>query len=93
MQGQSPDPYQDQAFSLHTQLYTLVLGDLHQLLARRPISILWLFSDKGLSTRKVICLKSVVLTKGWCHSQKALIKVTFLYSKDTTIYNKERGVQ
>ena len=89
----STDPYRDQAFSLHTQLYTQVLGDLHHLLARRPISILWPVSDKGLSTRKLICPKSVVLTKVWCHSQKALIKVTFLHSKDTTIYKKERGVQ
>ena len=89
----SPDSYRDQAFSLYTELYTQVLGDLHHLLARRPISILRPFSDKGLSTRKLICLKSVVLTKVWCHSQKALIKVTFLYSKNTTIYNKERGVQ
>ena len=89
----SPDSYRDQAFSLHTKLYTQVLGDLHHLLARRQINILRPFSDKGLSTRKLICLKSVVLTKVWWHSQKALIKVTFLYSKDTTIYNKERGVQ
>ena len=89
----SSDSYWDQAFSLHTYLYTQVLGDLHHLLARRPISILWPFSDKGLSTRKLICLKSVVLSKVWCHSQKTLNKVTFLYSKDTTIYNEERGVQ
>ena len=89
----SPDPYRDQAFYLHTQLYTQVLGDLHHLLTRRPISISWPFSDKGPSTRKLICLKSVVLPKVWCHSQKALIKVMFLHSKDTTIYNKERGVQ
>ena len=61
-----------------------VSGDLHYLLARRPINILQPFSDKS---------NSVVLPKVWCHSQKALIKVTFLYSKDTTIYNKERGVQ
>ena len=88
----SPDSYRDQAFSLHTYLHTQVLGDLHHLLAR-PISILWPFSDKGLSTRKLICFKSVVLTKVWCHSQKALNKVTFLHNKDTTIYNKERGVQ
>ena len=83
------------AFSvfLHTCLYTQVLGDLHHLLARRPISILWPFSDKGPSTRKLICPKSVVLSKVWCHSQKALNKVTFLHSKDTTIYNKERRVQ
>ena len=32
---------------------------------------------------------SVVLPKVWCHSQKALNKVTFLHSKDTTIYNKK----
>ena len=89
----SPDPYQDQAFSLHTYLYAQVLGDLDHLQAKRPVSILWPFSDKGLSSRKLICPKSVVLTKVWCHSQKALIKTTFLHSKDTTIYNKERGVQ
>ena len=89
----SPDSHRDQAFSLHTYLYTQVLGDLPHLLARRPISILWPFSDKGPSTRKLICPKSVVLTKVWCHSQKALNKVTFLHSKDTTIYNKERGAQ
>ena len=61
-----------------------VSGDLHYLLARRPINILQPFSDKG---------NSVVLPKVWCHSQKALNNVTFLHSKDTTIYNKERGVQ
>ena len=36
-------------------------------------------------------LKSVVLPKVWCHSQKALNNVTFLHSKDTTIYNNERS--
>ena len=86
-----PDSYQDQALSLHTQLYTKVLGDLHHLLARRPINILWPFPDKGLSTRRLICLKSFVLPKVWCHSQKALNKVTFLCSKDATIYNNERS--
>ena len=80
----SPDSYRDQAFSLHTQLYTQVLGDLHHLLARGPINILQPFSDKD---------NNVVLFKVWCHSQKALNKVTFLQSKDTTIYNKEREVQ
>ena len=39
-------------------------------------NILWPFSDKGLSTRRLICLNSVVLPKVWCHSQKALNKVT-----------------
>ena len=87
----SPDSYRDQALSLHTQLYTQVLGDLHQLLAKRPISILRPFSVKVLSTRKLICLNSVVLPKVWCHSQKALNKGTFLHSKDTAIYNKERS--
>ena len=85
--------HRDQAFSLCAQLYTQVLGDLHHLLARGPINILRPFSDKGLSTRRLICLNSVVLPKVWCHSQKALNKVTFLHSKDTTVYNKERGVQ
>ena len=61
-----------------------VSGDLHYLLARRPINILQPFSDKS---------NSVVLPKVWCHSQKALNKVTFLHSKDATVYNKERGVQ
>ena len=89
----SPDSYRDQAFSLHTQLYTQVLGDLRHLLARRPVNILRPFSDKGLSTRELTCLNRVVLPKVWCHSQKALNKLTFLHSKDTTIYNKERGVQ
>ena len=36
----SPDPYRDQAFFLHTFLYTKVLGDLHHLLAWRPVNIL-----------------------------------------------------
>ena len=49
------------------------------------------FSDKGLSTRRLICLKSVVLPKVCCHSQKALSKVTFLHSKDIAIYNNERS--
>ena len=80
--------HQDQAFSLHTWSYTQVLGDLHHLLAKRPINILRPFSDKGLSTRELTC---VVLPKVWCHSQKALNKVTFLHSKDTTIYNNERS--
>ena len=43
-----------------------------------------LFSDKGLSTRRLIC---VDLPKVWCHPQKTLNRVTFLHSKDT------RGVQ
>ena len=58
-----------------------VLGDLHHLPARRPISILQPFSDKG---------NSVLLPKVWCHSQKALNKVTFFHSKGKTIYNKEK---
>ena len=39
----SPDPYRDQAFFLHTYLYTQVLGDLHHLLARRPVNLLQFF--------------------------------------------------
>ena len=61
------------------------LDDLHHLLARRPINILWPFSDNSLSSRKLLCLNIVVPPKVWCHSQKALNKVTFLHSKDTTI--------
>ena len=78
----SPDSYRDQAFSLHTWLYTQVLGDLHHLLARGPVNILRPFSDKDLSTRRLIC---GVLPKVWCHSQKALNKVTFLHSKDNSL--------
>ena len=92
----SPDSYQNQAFSLHTQLYTQVLGDLHHLLARGPITILRPFSDKGLSTRRLVCL---VLPKVWCHSHKALNKVNSYIAKaqqfttskrSTVIYNKEK---
>ena len=70
-------------FSLHTSLrwFTSCSGQKGQL------TFYSLFSDKGLSTGRLICLKSVVLPKVWCHSQKALNKVTFLHSKDT------RGVQ
>ena len=85
----TPDPYRDQAFFLHAYLYTQVWGDLHHLLASRCINILWPFSDKGLSTRKLIFPKSVVLSKVWCHSQKALNKVTFLQGKGVVGYNKE----
>ena len=71
-------------FSLHNKLSTQVLGDLHHLLVKGPINILWPFSDKGLSTIRLVC---VDLPKVWCHPQKTLNKVTFLHSKDT------RGVQ
>ena len=73
-------------FSLHTSLrwFTSSSGQKGQL------TFYSLFSDKSLSTRRLIC---VLLPKVWCHSQKALNKVTFLHSKDTAIYNKERGVQ
>ena len=67
-------------FSLHTSLrwFTSSSGQKGQL------TFYSLFSDKGLSTRRLIC---VDLPKVWCHSQKVLNKVTFLHSKDT------RGVQ
>ena len=48
-----------------------------------------LFSDKGLSTRKLIFSKSVY-SKVRCHSQKVLNKVTFLCSKGAVGYNKEK---
>ena len=35
-------------------------------------------------------VNSVVLPKVWCHSQKALNRVTFLHIKNTTIYNNEK---
>ena len=74
--------------SLHTQLYTQVLGDLHHLLAKKgQLTFYSLFSDKGLLTRRLICAD---LPKVRCHSQKALNKVTFLHSKDTAIYNKQK---
>ena len=76
----SLDSYPDQAFSLHTQLYTQVLGDLHYLLARRPINILWPFSDKG---------NSVVLPKVWCHSQKALNLHSYIARTQQFITRKE----
>ena len=47
-----------------------------------------LFSDKGLSTRKLIFSKSV-FSKVWRHSQKVLNKVTFLWGKGAVGYNKE----
>ena len=58
-----PDSYRDQAFSLHTQLYTQVLGDLHHLLTRRSISILWPFSDKGRQPENLFALKVLFFPK------------------------------
>ena len=68
-------------FSLHTSLRWFTSSSSQ----KGQLTFYSLFSDKGLSTRRLI---SVVLLKVWCHSQKALNKVTFLHSKDTTIYNK-----
>ena len=58
-------------FSLHTSLrwFTSSSGQKGQL------TFYSLFSDKGLSTRRLIC---VDLPKVWCHSQKALNKVNIL---------------
>ena len=86
----SPDSYRDQAFSLHTQLYTQVLVDLHHLWPEGQLTFYSPFLIRDCQPEN---LKSVVLPTVWCHSQKALNKVTFLHNKDTTIYNKERGVQ
>ena len=85
----SPDSYRDQAFSLHTWLYTQVLGDLHHLLARGTINILQPFSDKGLSTKRLICPNSGGLPKVWCHSQKALNKVTYIARLQQFVTMKE----
>ena len=69
---------------IKTRLFSL-LGDLHHLLAKKgQLTFYSLFSDKGLLSRRLIC---VDLPKVQSHSQKALNKVTFLHSKDT------RGVQ
>ena len=81
----SPDSHQNQAFLSAYLIVYKVLGDLHHFLANKgQLTFYSLFSDKGLLTRRLIC---VDLPKVWCHSQKALNKVTFLHSKDT------RGVQ
>ena len=81
----SPESYQNQASLSAYLIIPQVLGDLHYLLAKKgQLAFYNLFSDKGLLTRRLIC---VDLSKVWCHSQKALNKVTFLYNKDT------RGVQ
>ena len=55
--------------------YTNGLGDLHHLLARRPINILTL--DKGLSTIRLIFSKSNYF-KIWHHLPKVLDKTAFL---------------
>ena len=69
------DPYRSQAFFLQT--YHMALGDLHHLLARRPVNIFFFFSDKGLSTIKLIFSKSNYF-KVWRHPLKVLDKVAFL---------------
>ena len=85
-------------FSLHTQLYTQVLGDLYHLLAKKgQLTFYRLFSDKGLLTGRLIC---VDLPKVWCHSQKALKKKLHSYiakiqqfitsKRSTVIYNKRK---
>ena len=71
------DPYRDQAFSLQTYRIQKALGDLHHLLARRPVNIFFFFSDKGLSTIKLIFSKSNYF-KVWRHPLKVLDKVAFL---------------
>ena len=80
----SPDSYQNQAsLSAHLIVHTSLRWFTSSSDQKGQLTFYSLFSDKGLSTR-LIC---VDLPKVWCHSQKALNKVTFLYSKDT------RGVQ
>ena len=82
----SPDSYQNQASLSAYLIIPQVLGDLHYLLAKKgQLAFYNLFSDKGLLTRRLICFD---LPEVWCHSQKALNKVTFLHSKDTATYNK-----
>ena len=81
----SPDSYQNHAFlSEYLIVYTSLRWFTSSSGQKGQLTFYSLFSDKGLSTRRLIC---VDLPKVWCHSQKALNKVTFLHSKDT------RGVQ
>ena len=81
----SPDSYQNQAFlSAYLVVYTSLRWFTSSSGQKGQLTFYSLFSDKSLSTRRLIC---VDLPKVWCHSQKALNKVTFLHSKDT------RGVQ
>ena len=58
----SPDPYQDQAFFLHTFAFTKVLGDLHHLLPGGLITYDFLLikvnQPKNLFSLKMIFLKS-----------------------------------
>ena len=49
------DPYRSQAFKL---IICKSLGDLHHLLARRPVNILLPFLQKTYLSLKVIILKS-----------------------------------
>ena len=82
----SPDSYQNQAFlSAYLIVYTSLRWFTSSSSQKGQLTFYSLFSDKGLSTRRLIC---VDLPKVWCHSQKALNKVTFLHGKDRAIYNK-----
>ena len=57
----SPDSYQNQASLSAYLIIPQVLGDLHYLLAKKgQLAFYNLFSDKGLLTRRLIC---VVLPK------------------------------
>ena len=77
----SPDSYQNQAIlSAYLIVYTSLRWFTSSSGQKGQLTFYSLFSDKGLSTRTLIC---VDLPKVWCHSQKALNKVTFLHSKDT----------
>ena len=81
----SPDSYQNQAFlSAYLIVYTSLRWFTSSSGQKGQLTFYSLFSDKSLSTRRLIC---VDLPKVWCHSQKALNEVTFLHRKDT------RGVQ
>ena len=81
----SPDSYQNQAFlSAYLIVYTSLRWFTSSSGQKGQLTFYSLFSDKGLSTRRLICVDLPIV---WCHSQKALNKVTFLHSKDT------RGVQ
>ena len=83
-----PDSYENQAFlSAYLIVYTSLRSFTSSSSQKGQLTFYSLFSE-GLSTRRLIC---VDLPKVWCHSQKALNKVTFLHSKIQQFITSERS--
>ena len=72
----------NQAFFLQT-IICKSLGDLHRLLARRPVNILRPFLQKTYFSLKVVGQEPP--------SKKALDKVAFLQSKGVVGYNQKKN--